>query len=81
MYPSIEIKDARDTRTDSQNMALPPSGVQNAPASCEVDYLSQGQSILVVANLASTTVKFDPEEPHGGAWLVESQARCETATG
>ena len=80
MYPSIEIKDVRDARLDGQSVISPQAGVQNPPASCEVDYQNQGQSILVVANLASTTVNIDSEESLGGPWLVESQARRETAT-
>jgi hypothetical protein len=39
---------------------------------CEVDYLSQGESVLVVQSLRSTTVAMDMEG--GQAWLLDAEA-------
>lgn len=41
--------------------------------SSETDYRNQGDTILVVSDLSSTTVCLDPGSAADGAWLMESQ--------
>lgn len=42
-----------------------------------MDYLDQGDSILIVRDLSSSTVSLESSGPGGGAWLVESRSRPE----
>ena len=42
--------------------------------SCELDYQSLGETVLVVPDMISTTVSLDPSGS-GGSWLVESKSR------
>ena len=81
MYPSIEIKSVEDQRVLEQAVASPQGSGASTPPSCEVDYLNQGESILVAPNLSRTIVSLEPEGANGGAWLVEAQTRQEVASG
>lgn len=67
LYPGLEIRPVDDGSRGSS--AHPPA------ISSELDYQNQGQSVLVVPNLRSTTVAFEPDGSGGVAPLVESQAR------
>lgn len=73
MYPSIEIQPV----TAQRNGDLGETGdlAIESPISCETDYRNQGETILVVPDLSSTTVSLDPSGSAGGAWLVESRNR------
>ncbi|MCJ1403199.1 hypothetical protein MMC11_006422 [Xylographa trunciseda] len=75
MFPSIEIKRLEHHGEASpETVSPPPRGLDGAVA-CEVDYQSQGRSVLVVPNLSRTTVSLEAEAGGGGAWLVDSQSR------
>jgi hypothetical protein len=67
LYPSVEITPIWKGQRDQDENVDEPS------LTFETDYLSQGETILVVPNLASTTVSLDPGN---GAWLVESRSRA-----
>ncbi|KAI9674321.1 MAG: hypothetical protein M1829_003722 [Trizodia sp. TS-e1964] len=57
-----------------------PTGPIPAPPPtilCETDYVNQGQTVLVLPNVSSTTISLDPGAPGGGAWLLESERRHE----
>jgi len=81
MYPSIDIKSVDDQRVLEQTVASPQGSGASTPSSCEVDYLNQGESILVVPNLSRTTVSLEAEGANSGAWLVEAQTRQEAVSG
>ena len=66
LYPSVEIMPIPKAKGDKDDSE------EESPLSSETDYLSQSETILVVPNLASTTVSLDPAN---GAWLVESRSR------
>lgn len=66
LYPSVEIISLSKATHANQE------GGEYPPLSSETDYLGQSETILVVPNLASTTVSLDPAN---GGWLVESRSR------
>lgn len=75
MYPSIDIRHVDEQGLGEPGMISPQAGGPNVSLSCEVDYVNQGESILVVADVSSTTVSLDGEGSNRGAWLVEAQPR------
>ncbi|KAL8867365.1 MAG: hypothetical protein Q9174_005712 [Haloplaca sp. 1 TL-2023] len=52
-YPSVDIRAARSGKSEGDGKAV------DEEVQCEVDYLSQSESILVVPNLSSVTVSLD----------------------
>ena len=65
LYPSVEIRAMRSAKSEGDEKAA------DEQVRCEVDYLSQSESILIVPNLSSATVGLDG----GEAWLVETKSR------
>ncbi|KAI9785522.1 MAG: hypothetical protein M1839_009263 [Geoglossum umbratile] len=57
-----------------------PRSETPATVTCETDYRNQGETILVLPNVKSTTVGLDPAHG-GGAFLVESEKRVDNVTG
>ncbi|KAI9877272.1 MAG: hypothetical protein M1830_004355 [Pleopsidium flavum] len=84
LYPTVEIRavpdgpDTLDGRFSSAEQGSRDSRDASSndvfPTSCETDYRNQGDTILVLPNLKSSTVSLDPG---GSAWLVESERRVE----
>ena len=73
MFPSIDIRplpSPRNLHQDDNREDLAESSI-----SCETDYHHHSETILVVSDLSSTTVKLDLSNTVGGAWLVESKSR------
>ena len=71
LFPSLEIRPvaARGEGEDNDGKALP---------SCETDYVSQADTVLVIPDLASTTVSLDPSGDGGNAaWVLERRGRGE----
>ncbi|MCJ1384935.1 hypothetical protein MMC17_008053 [Xylographa soralifera] len=81
MFPSIEVKRFEKHGEAKVDPMSPPSRDPDTALTCEVDYQSQGSSVLVVPNLRSTTVGVEPEAGGRGAWLVDAQSRQEVVTG
>ncbi|MCJ1438305.1 hypothetical protein MMC27_007693 [Xylographa pallens] len=71
LFPSIEVK-RFEKQGDASGDVM---SALDAAVTCEVDYQSQGRSVLVVPNLRSTTVGLEPEAGGRGAWLVDAQSR------
>lgn len=77
LYPTVEIRALAPQIRDSRQEASRPT----APIGCETDYLNQGETLLVLPNMSSVTASLDSAGPAGGAWVVDSRARVETAPG
>jgi len=81
MFPSVEIKRVENHREARPEMVSPQAPGLDGAVTCEVDYQSQGRSVLVVPRLSRTTVSLEAEAGGGGAWLVDSQSREEVVSG
>lgn len=69
LFPSLEIRPvaARGEGEEDDGKGLP---------SCETDYVSQADTVLVIPDLESTTVSLDPSGNGGNvAWVLETRAR------
>jgi trafficking protein particle complex subunit 10 len=70
IYPNVDVRLVRDP----EDYGGDGVGEMN----CDIDYQNQGQSILVVPGVKSTTVALGAtEDGSGGGWLVESVGRRE----
>lgn len=70
IYPSVDI-----TLSDKVGGHGDP---QRPPHTSEVDYTNQGDSLLVISDLGSTTISINIEDAVAGAWLIDSQCRSDT---
>lgn len=70
LLPSVEIQSLPISQERSQE----DEEVADSSISCDVDYQSAGEAILVVPNLIGTTVSLEPSGA-GGGWLVESRSK------
>ncbi|KAH0538372.1 hypothetical protein FGG08_005021 [Glutinoglossum americanum] len=57
-----------------------PGETETPTITCETDCRNQGEAILVLPNVKSTTVSLDPAHG-GGAFLVESEKRIDSVMG
>lgn len=71
LYPSVDISKL----SEISDLARERKGSSKVPYVSETDYRNQGDTVLVVSNLSSTTVSLDPGNSISGAWLVESKSR------
>ncbi|KAI9815803.1 MAG: hypothetical protein M1827_002199 [Pycnora praestabilis] len=51
------------------------SSTPSPTITCETDYRNQGETILILPDVSSTTISLDPGGPGGGAWLLSSERR------
>ncbi|KAL8841792.1 MAG: hypothetical protein Q9170_000825 [Blastenia crenularia] len=72
-YPSIEIRTTKPQDNGSLSAGAPRAAEDII--TCEVDYVNQTESILVIPNLSSSTVTLDSNSSENGAWLVEARSR------
>ena len=75
VYPSVDI-----TVSDFQDHSNKMGGhgdPKRPPHTSEVDYKNQGDSLLVISDLGSTTISINLEDAVTGAWLIDSQCRSE----
>ncbi|KAL8806583.1 MAG: hypothetical protein Q9182_001230 [Xanthomendoza sp. 2 TL-2023] len=75
LYPSVEIR-----VSEGQGHGGGREEVEEAAdgaVDCEMNYLDQSESILIVPDLSSSTVSLDRRTPGGEAWLLESNGRSE----
>jgi hypothetical protein len=75
LYPSIDI-----SVSSRQHGANPPGAegrVELPPPTSEIDYRNQGDTLLVVPDLRSTTVGVDLENAVSSVLLVESKSTNE----
>lgn len=74
LYPSVDVSLLH--RRDKASIEDQGASSKTIPV-CETDYRSQCDTLLVIANLRSTTVSLDPGSSGSGSWLVESiPGRC-----
>ena len=73
LYPSVSI--TVPVCHDGSNKMGAHGDSDRPPHTSEVDYRNQGDSLLVISDLCSTTVGIDLEDAVTGAWLVNSQSR------
>lgn len=52
-------------------------GPDGPPYTSEVDYRNQGDTLLVISDLCSTTVSINLEDAVTGAWLVDSKCKSD----
>ena len=73
LLPSVDVEPSQpyDHRGADENKLSSALEI----SSYETDYRNQGESVLVIPNLSSTTVSLDPHGSTNGAWLVESRSR------
>ena len=72
LYPSVDI--TLPSRRDGSNPAgAQGGGPRQALHTSEVDYRNQGDALLVVSDLASSTASISFDEAAPSAWLVESR--------
>ena len=67
---------AESRQEHGKGMGKPPPVV-----SCETDYRNQGQAVVVIPSIRSTTIDLDQGNSGGGARLVESERRSSTLAG
>ena len=67
LYPSVEIAPIPHSEREGGRVVS-----DEEPMSYETDFINQGEAILVVPSLASTTVSLDP---NSGGWVVGSKSR------
>lgn len=73
LYPSIDITESTPSSTKDFHGEQKASGKPSR--FCETDYRSQGETLLVIPNLGSTTVSLGNGHSGRGSWLVDSKAR------
>ncbi|KZF20753.1 hypothetical protein L228DRAFT_262661 [Xylona heveae TC161] len=74
--PSNPMLDAR-----RRSSAASVQGDANAlNVTCETDYKSLGQTVLVLPDMQTTTVSLDPARPGSGAWLMQGDRRLVAGT-
>lgn len=76
LYPSVDI--TVSGRQDASNNVGANGDAGRPPYTSEMDYRNQGDTILVVSDLHSTTVSINLEDPVSGAWLLESKLKSDT---
>jgi trafficking protein particle complex subunit 10 len=69
LYPSVDVTISDRQKTEPQGNPGRP------PHTSEMDYRNQGDTLLVVPNLSSTTVSIDLENMASGALVVESTSK------
>ncbi|KAL8690870.1 MAG: hypothetical protein Q9218_003784 [Villophora microphyllina] len=74
-YPSLEVRVTQGSEGNRETQDM--TGTTNHDIACELDYLNQAESILIVPNLSTSTASLDANNAGGGAWLVESKSRSE----
>ena len=75
LYPSVDVRIT--TKPESNRGSKSTEDAPEDIIPCELDYLDQGESVLIVPDLNSSTVSLESSGPGGGAWLVESRSRSE----
>ncbi|KAL8949696.1 MAG: hypothetical protein Q9222_004217 [Ikaeria aurantiellina] len=65
LYPTIEVRILERSGQEAADKGI----------ACEVDYINQSDSILVIPDLSSSTVSLAANNAGGGAWLVDSKSR------
>lgn len=75
LYPPVDIT-VSGSHNGSSKMG--GQGGPDRPAhTSEVDYRNQGDSILVISDVGSTTSSINLEDAVTGAWLVDLQSRSD----
>ncbi|KAL8712879.1 MAG: hypothetical protein Q9220_003087 [cf. Caloplaca sp. 1 TL-2023] len=73
LCPAIEV---RVLETSGSEMTLHNGqGAADKGMACEVDYINQNESILIIPDLGSSTVSLAANDTGSGAWLVDSKSR------
>ncbi|KAL8687628.1 MAG: hypothetical protein Q9224_005096 [Gallowayella concinna] len=75
LYPSVEVRvsetHGQGARSDEVEEAA------DGAVECEMNYVEQSESILIIPNLHSSTMSLDYRNAGGEAWLLESKGRSE----
>ncbi|KAL8805050.1 MAG: hypothetical protein Q9200_005579 [Gallowayella weberi] len=75
LYPSVEVRVSEGHGHGGGREEVEEAA--DGAVECEMDYLDQSESILIIPDLGSSTVSLDCRTPGGAAWLLESNSRLE----